>query len=204
MFVRLMSCLSIVLLAVGCAAPPSPTVAEREPEPIPDRAPAPPPQPTPAPLVDPAPEPEPVPVARDPEPISHAGIGAAVVVSSTQREDPAEGPPEALVDGDLATRWSSAYDEPQQVVVSLPEPRTITAVQLHWEAASAQRYTLSVTPDGHDWVEVATIETEDPGPRVDNLELDGEPISGVRLDLLQRVNPEWGFSLYQVALLDER
>ncbi len=202
MFVRVMSCLLIVLLAVGCAAPRPPTVAVHDPEPTPDRIPAAALEPIAPPVIAPTPEPEPV--DREPETIVHAGIGAAVVASSTRREGPAEGPPEALVDGDLATRWSSVYEEPQQVVVGLQAPRTIMAVQLHWETASAQRYTVSVSPDGHDWIEVATIESGAPGPRVDTIDLDGGPVMAVRLDLLQRINPEWGFSLYQIALLDDR
>lgn len=135
------------------------------------------------------------------EPIVHAAVGATVVVSSSRREFPGEGPASALVDGNLRTRWSSEYAEPQQVDLMLPSPLNPGVLQLHWEAASAQAYTVSITEDGAVWRQALSFETEDPGPRVDEHVLDDyTDVIGVRIDLLRRVNPEWGFSLYQVAL----
>ena len=187
MFVR-NACLTVsCLLIAGCAAPLPPDPASPPPRAVVS---------TPPVMIEVPPVPEPEPI-----PIEHAGIGASVQVSSTSLDEPGEGPPEALVDGDLSTRWSSAYDAPQQVSVTLPEPRRLAALRLHWEAASAQDYTVSVSADGDAWSEVASIVTDDPGPRVDAVDLEGRAVLALRLDLRERINPEWGFSLFQIELV---
>ncbi len=199
--------IAFMLAATGCATPPAldsdvvtplPTTiedvaeAERDPPGEPPRVEA----------------PDPMAVAKQPATIedasgllAHAGRDATVSASSMQQLHEGEGPVDALLDGDLSTRWASVYAEPQSIVVTLPEPRALASIRLHWEAASAMVYTVSVSVDGETWTPVATERREEPGPRVDTLDLDGSEVLALQFELQQRTNPEWGFSLYQIELL---
>lgn len=59
-------------------------------------------------------------------------------------------PASAAIDGDLATRWSSVYADPQWLVIDLGEVRHITRVVLRWETAASRQFSVSVSesPDG--------------------------------------------------------
>ena len=54
--------------------------------------------------------------------IQHAAIGAKAKVSSTNKETDGESGANALIDGDLSTRWSSAYSAPQRITIELKKP----------------------------------------------------------------------------------
>lgn len=140
--------------------------------------------------------------APEPEPITHAAVGARVEVSSTHTGEPGEAPPTALVDGDLATRWSSDYAAPQHIVVTLPKPLAGEAVVLHWENACARRYALAVSSDGDRWrpVHLYLNASVEPVPRRDTVPLRGATIKALKMDLLERVEDTWGFSLYEIEL----
>lgn len=135
--------------------------------------------------------------------LQHAAVGAAVAASSTHTEFPSESPPGALVDGDLTTRWSSDYAEPQKVEIRLPRPTAIAKVRLHWESATATRYSLAVSSDGQAWQSLYAYMKTDatPTPRVDEIALKGVSASIIKLDLIGRANPAWGFSLYEIEVV---
>lgn len=137
--------------------------------------------------------------------ITHAGIGAKVEVSSTHTGEPGEGPPSFLVDGDLTTRWSSDYSAPQEVKVDLGKIVKLARLRLHWERASALRYSVVASMDGKKWVNVHLLYMKtrgEPEPRVDNVKLKDLEARYIRLDLLGCVNEEWGFSLYEIEIAE--
>jgi hypothetical protein len=135
-----------------------------------------------------------------PRTVEHAAVGAKVTVSSTHKEHRGEGDPSALVDGNLATRWSSDYTEPQKVVIDLGKEVSIGDLRLHWETAAATKYNIEVSSDGEEWEQVAE-QTGDTGPRIDTIEMEGTPARFIKLDLLTRVNSKWGFSLYEIEAI---
>ncbi|MEV0133533.1 DUF1996 domain-containing protein [Dactylosporangium sp. NPDC050688] len=57
----------------------------------------------------------------------------------------------AAVDGDTSTRWSSAFSDPQWLMVDLGGQATIERVVLRWEAAYAKAFQVQVSPDGATW-----------------------------------------------------
>ncbi len=135
--------------------------------------------------------------------IVHAGMAAKVVVSSTSRAHEGEGPPEALTDGDLTTRWSSEYAEPQKIELRFEEPIVLETVRLHWEQACATRYALAVSADGETWTPLhlhfnpkAKAEA-----RTDEIAGRNTETLALRLDLLGRVHTNWGFSLYEIEVV---
>lgn len=138
--------------------------------------------------------------------IQHAAIGAQVTASSTNMKFPEEKPASALVDGDLSTRWSSDYSGTQNVVVVFAKELKVSKVRLHWENATASKYTLSISVDGgKTWEGQHAFFKPDakPEPRVDEIKLNGLKANALRLDLLGRVNPEWGYSMYEIEVQGE-
>jgi hypothetical protein len=59
--------------------------------------------------------------------------------------------PQYAVDGNPATRWSSAFSDPQWTTVDLGSVQPITRVKLTWEAAYATAYSLQVSNDNANW-----------------------------------------------------
>lgn len=152
----------------------------------------------------PQPETKPMPTVEVTPLLKHVAVGANVEASSTHAGLKGEGKPATLVDGDLTTRWSSEYAEPQYVIVDLGKPRALATVRLHWETASAAAYRVSASVDGKEWVLVCERDLkmpDRPQPRVDDIDMQNVAVGQIRLDLLRRVNPGWGFSLYEIELI---
>ena len=55
------------------------------------------------------------------------------------------------IDGNAATRWSSAFSDPQWLAIDLGEVTDIDRVVLQWEAAYAAAYRIDVSDDGVGW-----------------------------------------------------
>ncbi|MFJ2645225.1 ThuA domain-containing protein [Streptomyces sp. NPDC087420] len=101
------------------------------------------------------------------------------------------------VDGDPATRWGSAYTDPQSITVDLGSVRTVDQVRLTWETAYARAYTVETSPDNATWRTVATTTAGDGG-------LDTIPVGAtaryVRVQGTARAT-QWGYSLWDFAVL---
>jgi hypothetical protein len=65
------------------------------------------------------------------------------------------------VDGHLATRWSSAFSDPQWISVDLGARRAIQQVILRWETAYARAYQLQVSDDASQWTTIWSTTTGD-------------------------------------------
>ncbi|MFE5488315.1 discoidin domain-containing protein [Streptomyces sp. NPDC056527] len=63
------------------------------------------------------------------------------------------------VDGDLGTRWSSAFSDPQWLQVDLGAPAALDRVELRWEAAYATAYRIETSTDGTTWSTVHSTAT---------------------------------------------
>jgi Domain of unknown function (DUF1996)/F5/8 type C domain len=102
-------------------------------------------------------------------------------------------PAAAAVDGNPATRWGSAWADPQWIRVDLGATATITSVVVQWEAAYASAYQIQTSPDGNAWTTVLS-KTNGAGG-TETLSLSG---SGrfVRLYGTQR-GTGYGYSLYE-------
>jgi hypothetical protein len=133
---------------------------------------------------------------------AHRALGATVTATSAHAGVPGEGPASALVDGDLATRWSSLYAEPQEVVVRLKDRIALGKIRLHWEAAAAGECSILASADGKVWKAIGAVTDMTPGPRIDEIDAGSTPARFIKLELLKRVNPQWGFSLYEIEVLD--
>lgn len=102
-------------------------------------------------------------------------------------------PATAAVDGDLTTRWSSAYSDPQWITMDLGSVQNITRVRLNWETASAESYSIQLSPDNTNWTTVYTT-TNGPGSINDLAALGSGRY--VRMYGTQR-NTAYGYSLWE-------
>ena len=60
-------------------------------------------------------------------------------------------PASAAVDGDISTRWSSAYTDPSWIQVDLGSSQELSRVALRWEAAYARAYQIQTSTNGTTW-----------------------------------------------------
>ncbi len=82
-------------------------------------------------------------------------VGKPVLASSSLTRDGAT-VAAAAIDGNLSTRWSSEFSDPQWIAIDLGEQTRISRVELVWEAAYAKAYAIQVSDDGTTWRDVFT------------------------------------------------
>lgn len=66
-------------------------------------------------------------------------------------------PPEAAIDGDSATRFASAYNDPEWWMVDFGEVKKVGAAIIYFEAAYSTEFYFEVSTDGENWTEVARV-----------------------------------------------
>jgi hypothetical protein len=102
------------------------------------------------------------------------------------------------VDGDLGTRWGSAFTNTEWIFVDLGATTSISRVVLTWEAAFATGYQIqtSDSPNG-PWANIFSTTTGDGG--TDDLTVSG---SGryVRMNATQRALTNFGYSLFELQV----
>ena len=74
-------------------------------------------------------------------------------------------------DGDLSTRWSSQFSDPQWIYVDLGAPARIERVILHWEAAYGKAYRVQTSNDAATWTDIYSTNAGD--GEVDDLIVSG-------------------------------
>ena len=156
-------------------ATPPPAAAPAAPTPVPapvQAAPVPPPAAAPA---VPTPLPAPVPVAPvvppaqgvPPDakasglPATNLALGKRVLAKSSRLKDGAAGP-EAAVDGNIKTRWSSEFWDPQWFAVDIGSVTKISRVEFVWDKSYPKNYSIQVSrkdvPGDDDWTVIHTTE----------------------------------------------
>jgi beta-galactosidase len=105
--------------------------------------------------------------------------------------------PQYAVDGNLTTRWSSAFVDPSWIQVDLGQPTTIGQVVLYWQAAYGVQYQIQVSNDQQNWT-TAFTQTNGQGG-TENLTF--PPVTGryVRMYGTQR-NSQYGYSLFEFQI----
>ena len=105
--------------------------------------------------------------------------------------------PQYAVDGNLTTRWSSAFSDPQWIQVDLGSPQSIGQVLLYWENAYATAYQIQVSNDQQNWTTVYS-ETNGPGG-TENITFPPVTDRYVRMYGTQRAT-QYGYSLYEFQI----
>jgi fibronectin type 3 domain-containing protein len=68
-------------------------------------------------------------------------------------------PASNAVDGNLSTRWSSAFSDPQWLEVDLGATHSVSKVVLYWEAAYATAFQIQTSSDGTNWTTIYSTTT---------------------------------------------
>jgi len=121
--------------------------------------------------------------------IANLAAGRSVSASSTQVGYPAGN----AVDGNLGTRWSSAFSDPQWLQVDLGATATITRVVITWETAYATDFTIQTSADGSTWTTINTTTNGTGGVQTLNVSGSGRY---VRLNTTRRAT-QYGASVWE-------
>ena len=128
---------------------------------------------------------------------TNVAVGKPTTASSFQAAD-ANGSytPANATDANTATRWASAWSDPQWLQVDLGQTTTIRHIQLVWESAYGKAYQIQTSNDGQNWTTIYSTTTGIGG--VDDFNATG---SGryVRLTGTAR-GTMYGYSLYEFGI----
>jgi uncharacterized protein YjdB len=58
------------------------------------------------------------------------------------------------VDGNTSTRWSSAFSDPQWIMIDLGNTYNVTGAKILWETAASQSFTISISNDASSWTQL--------------------------------------------------
>jgi hypothetical protein len=94
---------------------------------------------------------------------TNLAYGKMATASSVEDDDRSTWGPQNAVDGNTATRWSSAYSDPQWLQVDLGMITSIDQVRLIWEVAYGRAYKIQVSINGSSWTDIYTITSGDGG-----------------------------------------
>ncbi|MFC4033987.1 discoidin domain-containing protein [Streptomyces polygonati] len=132
---------------------------------------------------------------KAPGAISGTNIAQGKPTTSSSVES-ATFPASNATDGNITTRWSSAFSDPQWLQVDLGQSYNINHATLTWEAASASAYQLQTSPDGTNWTTVYTNNNSPADIQDTALNATGRY---VRVLATARAS-QYGDSLYELAL----
>jgi hypothetical protein len=99
-------------------------------------------------------------------------------------------------DGNITTRWGSAFSDPQWLQVDLGQSYAINHVTLTWEAACSSAYQIQTSANGTTWTTVYTRNNNTSGIQDISFNSTGRYI---RLYSTARAST-WGNSLYEFAV----
>ena len=126
-----------------------------------------------------------------PHPVVRLSAGRPVTASSVQPDSPWVAA--NAVDGNLGTRWSSAWSDPQWLEVDLGAAHTLTKVVLDWERAYATAFQIQVSDNGTTWTDIYSTTTGAGGSQALQVQGTGRY---VRMYGTQR-GTQWGYSLWE-------
>jgi RHS repeat-associated protein len=90
------------------------------------------------------------------ESATNLALNKAVTVSSNEVNGSLA--PAYAVDGDLTTRWGSAFSDPQWIYVDLGSSQSIGRVKITWtNIANASNYQIQVSNDASTWTDIKVV-----------------------------------------------
>jgi hypothetical protein len=113
--------------------------------------------------------------------------------ATASSEQSASFPAQDAVDGNLGTRWSSAFSDPQWLEVDLGSTQSICQVVLNWENAYATAFQIQTSPDGSTWTTIYSTTTGTGGTQTLNVTGSGRYI---RMYGTARAT-QYGYSLWE-------
>jgi beta-glucosidase len=100
------------------------------------------------------------------------------------------------VDGNFSTRWSSAFSDPQFIIIDLGKVYTLTDIVLYWETAYAKSYQVLISDGVEPYKNIFAESNGDGG--IDKITTT-ESARYVQIYCIQRAT-QWGNSLFEVVI----
>src|SRR6266545_2111953 len=113
--------------------------------------------------------------------------------TTASSQESASFPPANATDGNLNTRWSSQFSDPQWLKVDLGSTQSICQVVLAWETAFGKAFQIQTSNDNSTWTSVFSTTTGTGGTQTLNLSGSGRYI---RMFGTAR-GTQWGYSLWE-------
>jgi hypothetical protein len=113
--------------------------------------------------------------------------------ATTSSVESASFPAPNAVDGNLGTRWSSGFGDPQWLQVDLGSTRSICKVTLNWEAAYGTAFQIQTSGDANTWTSIYSTTSGTGGVQTLNVTGSGRY---VRMYGTTRAT-QWGYSLWE-------
>jgi hypothetical protein len=135
-------------------------------------------------------------IARAAAPLVYLKASTAKVSSFDMTPTWAPDPnPNALIDGNLKTRWASDAKDAQWIVIGFGSSKVVSEVTIRWERAYAESYQLYSSEDGNKWTQLFRQDKGVGG--VEKVKVKPTTASFLRLEVLRRANPNWGVSIWE-------
>ena len=109
-------------------------------------------------------------------------------------------PASNAVDGNLSTRWSSAFSDPQWLEVDLGSTQSICKVVLNWETAYGKAFQIQTSNDNSTWTSIFSTTTGTGGNQTLNVSGSGRYI---RMFGTAR-GTQYGYSLFEFSVFAHR
>lgn len=104
-------------------------------------------------------------------------------------------PPGNAIDGNSATRWSSAYQDNSWWQVDLGSNQQVNEVVINWETAYASQYQIQTSTDGTNFTTQATVNMTSAGTQ--DTSFATVTARYVRIQGVKRAT-QWGYSFFEV------
>ena len=102
------------------------------------------------------------------------------------------------VDGNMKTRWSSPFSDPQALTLEMDKEINVAGVIIYWESAFGKSYDIQLSKDGKKWN--TAFSTEDGNGGSDIIYF--KPQSARYVRIFGRVRgTSWGYSIYEVKIV---
>ena len=135
-------------------------------------------------------------ILMDKSEIVNYALGKTATCSSTENDQLTAN---LAIDGELNTRWSSKWEDPQWLIIDLGKVNTFNYIRLVWEGAFAKTYKIEISDNKNEW---ETIFNEENGDgNVDEISVPGTSARYIRIYGTSRVN-QYGYSLFEVEVLN--
>ncbi|MFB7813398.1 S-layer homology domain-containing protein [Paenibacillus chitinolyticus] len=132
-----------------------------------------------------------------------------LALHQTAESSPLEAPehtPGNSIDGNLFTRWSSAYDDASWMIVDLGKSQTINKIQIGWETA-AEKFKLLVSEDKQTWTNVKGGDTIlSSAGKLDTIDFQPVKARYVKFQGVERKpvdGTKYGYSIYEFEVFGD-
>ncbi len=112
-------------------------------------------------------------------------------------EDPVGLASQFAIDGDITTRWGSAFSDPQSYQIDFGVPMTFNRVIMTWDPSFATQYDIEVSNDGNNWGQPVYSQPSGTGG-VEDFTFPTQQARFIRMFGTQR-NDAYGYSIHEFA-----